>query len=64
MPEFKYAYLETTDITHYTVYPPFLNMIFFALKDSNFQNSFTHVSVPVESRYFDKKNWKTDVLID
>ena len=54
MPEFKYAYLKTTNITRDTIYPPFLNIIF---KDSHFQIRFAHVSVPVESLYFDKKKW-------
>jgi len=42
----KYDELKTINITRDTIYPPFLNMIFFALKDSNFQIRFTHVSVP------------------
>jgi hypothetical protein len=34
MPESKYDYLETTEIIRETVYPPFLGMIFYALKDA------------------------------
>lgn len=45
-----YSYLKTTPITRDTIYPPFLNMIFYALKDSNFQIRFTHVSVPFEMK--------------
>ena len=46
----KYDYLKTTPITRDTIYPPFLNMIFYALKDSNFQIRFTHVSVPFKGK--------------
>jgi hypothetical protein len=46
----KYENLKTTPITRSTIYPPFLNMIFYALKDSNFQIRFTHVSVPFEGK--------------
>ena len=51
MAESKYDYLKTTDIIRDTVYPPFLGMIFFALKDAeDFQIRFTHVSVPFEGK--------------
>ncbi len=46
----KYENLKTTPITRSTIYPPFINMIFYALKDSNFQIRFTHVSVPFEGK--------------
>ncbi len=46
----KYDYLKTTHITRDTIYPPFLNMIFHAQKESNFQIRFTHVSVPFEGK--------------
>jgi hypothetical protein len=42
--------LKFTKITRDTIYPPFLNMIFFALKDTNFQIRFTHVSVPFDGK--------------
>ena len=49
MAEGKYDYLKTTDILRDTVYPPFINMLFFALKDAeDFQIRFTHISVPFE----------------
>ncbi len=50
MAESKYADLVTKEIVRSTIYPPFLNMIFFALKNSNFQIRFTHVSVPFEGK--------------
>jgi hypothetical protein len=50
MAESKYDYLKTTEITRDTIYPPFKNMIFYALKDSNFQIRFTHVSVPFKGK--------------
>ena len=50
MTESKYEYLITTDIIRDTIYPPFKNMIFYALKDSNFQIRFTHVSVPFKGK--------------
>jgi hypothetical protein len=50
MSKSKYDYLKTTQITRHTIYPPFKNMIFYALKDSNFQIRFTHVSVPFEGK--------------
>jgi hypothetical protein len=50
MSKSKYEYLKTTEITRNTIYPPFKNMIFYALKDSNFQIRFTHVSVPFEGK--------------
>jgi hypothetical protein len=46
----NYDYLKTTTITRDTIYPPFKNMIFYALKDSNFQIRFTHVSVPFKGK--------------
>ncbi len=46
MAESKYEELKTTGIVRSTIYPPFIGMIFYALKDSNFQIRFTHVSVP------------------
>jgi hypothetical protein len=50
MAKAKYDHLKTTEIIRSTIYPPFLGMIFFALKDSNFQIRFTHVSVPFEGK--------------
>jgi hypothetical protein len=41
-----YEKLKTTGITRSTIYPPFLNMILYTLKDRNFQIRFTHVSEP------------------
>ena len=46
----KYDYLQTKNITRSTIYPPFLNMIFHAQKEVNFQIRFTHVSVPFEGK--------------
>jgi hypothetical protein len=46
----KYEYLKTNNITRSTIYPPFLNMIFHAQKDYNFQIRFTHVSVPFDGK--------------
>jgi hypothetical protein len=63
MPEFKYDYLKTTNITRDTIYPPFLNMIFFALKDSNFQIRFTHVSVPFEGKEGAHKHDFSEVFV-
>jgi hypothetical protein len=42
--------LKTTPITRPTIYPPFKNMIFYSLENSNFQIRFTHVSVPFEGK--------------
>jgi hypothetical protein len=42
--------LKTTPITRDTIYPPFKNMIFYALENSNYQIRFTHVSVPFEGK--------------
>ncbi len=42
--------LKTTPITRATIYPPFKNMIFYALQNSSFQIRFTHVSVPFEGK--------------
>lgn len=51
MPETKYEYLKTTGIVRDSIYPPFLGMIFFALKEKeDFQIRFTHVSVPFEGK--------------
>ena len=50
MAKSKYDYLKTPKITRSTIYPPFKNMIFYALKDTNFQIRFTHVSVPFEGK--------------
>ena len=51
MAEGKYDYLKTTDILRDTVYPPFINMLFFELKDAeDFQIRFTHVSVPFDGK--------------
>jgi hypothetical protein len=51
----KYDYLKTPDIIRrpakdFLIYPPGLGMIFYALKNSNFQIRFTHVSVPFEGK--------------
>ena len=46
----KFDELKTTPITRDTIYPPFKNMIFYALKNSTFQIRFTHVSVPFEGK--------------
>jgi len=46
----NYDHLKTTTLVHDSIYPPFLGMIFFALKDSQFQIRFTHVSVPFEGK--------------
>lgn len=46
----KFDELKTTPITRSTIYPPFKNMIFYALKDSNFQIRFTHISLPFEGK--------------
>ena len=50
MAKTEYDYLKTTEIVRDTIYPPFLGMIFFGLKDSNFQIRFTHISVPFEGK--------------
>jgi hypothetical protein len=50
MAESKYEKLKTKNITRSTIYPPFLNMIFHAQKDFNFQIRFTHVSVPFDGK--------------
>jgi hypothetical protein len=50
MAESKYEYLKTTGITRDTIYPPFLNMIFYGRKENNFQIRFTHVSVPFDGK--------------
>ena len=46
MTESKYNYLITPNIVRDSIYPPFLGMIYFALKDSSFQIRFTHVNQP------------------
>ena len=46
----KYEHLKTTGIVRDSIYPPFLGMIYYALKDSTFQIRFTHVSVPFEGK--------------
>jgi hypothetical protein len=50
MVESRYEHLKTTEITRDTIYPPFKNMIFYALANSSFQIRFTHVSVPFEGK--------------
>lgn len=42
--------LKKTPITRGTIYPPFKNMIYYALENSSFQIRFTHVSVPFEGK--------------
>lgn len=46
----KFDYLKTTHLVRDSIYPPFIGMIYFALKDSHFQIRFTHVSVPFEGK--------------
>jgi hypothetical protein len=50
MAESKYASLMSPDIVRSSIYPPFLGMIYFALKNTNFQIRFTHVSEPFEGK--------------
>jgi len=50
MAESKYDYLKTTEIMRETIYPPFINMIFYALEKGKFQIRFTHVSEPFEGK--------------
>ena len=50
MVEINYEDLVTTNIIRDSIYPPFLGMIYFALKDTNFQIRFTHVSSPFEMK--------------
>ncbi len=50
MAKTKYDHLMSPEIVRDSIYPPFLGMIFFALKDTNFQIRFTHVSVPFEGK--------------
>jgi mannose-6-phosphate isomerase-like protein (cupin superfamily) len=50
MAEYKYEYLKATGIVRDSIYPPFLGMIFYALKDANFQIRFTHVNTPYEMK--------------
>lgn len=59
----KYDYLKTINITRDTIYPPFLNMIFFALKESNFQIRFTHVSLPFEGKEGSHKHDFAEVFV-
>lgn len=63
MVESKYDYLKSTNITRDTIYPPFINMIFYALKDSNFQIRFTHVSVPFEMKEEPHKHDFAEVFV-
>ncbi len=64
----KYDYLKTTNIIRhgtkeFLLYPPGLGMIFYALKDSNFQIRFTHVSVPFEGREVAHKHDFAEVFL-
>jgi hypothetical protein len=59
----KYEKLKTTGITRDTIYPPFLNMIFHAQKDYNFQIRFTHVSVPFKGQEEPHKHDFAQILI-
>jgi hypothetical protein len=63
MAESKYEYLKTTGIVRKSGYPPFLGMIFFALKNSNFQIRFTHVSVPFEGNEVAHKHDFAEVFL-
>jgi len=63
MAESKYAHLMTTGIVRSSIYPPFKGMIFYALKDSNFQIRFTHVSVPFEGKEGAHKHDFSEVFI-
>jgi hypothetical protein len=63
MAESKYENLKTTGIVRSTIYPPFLGMIFFALKDTNFQIRFTHVSVPFEGKETSHKHDFAEVFV-
>jgi hypothetical protein len=46
----NYDNLKSTGIIRNTIYPPFKNMIYYALENSSFQIRFTHVSVPFEGK--------------
>ncbi len=46
----SFDYLKTTPITRPTIYPPFKNMIYHELPNTNFQIRFTHISVPFEGK--------------
>ncbi|MBN2240320.1 MAG: hypothetical protein JW712_11155 [Dehalococcoidales bacterium] len=46
MTESKYSNLITPNIVRDSIYPPYLGMIYYALKDTNFQIRFTHVNQP------------------
>lgn len=50
MTKSKYDNLKSTEIIRNTIYPPFKNMIYYALENSTFQIRFTHVSVPFEGK--------------
>jgi hypothetical protein len=60
----KYDHLFTTDILRDTIYPPFKNMLFFALgKGTNFEIRFTHVSVPFEGKEVPHKHDFDEVFL-
>ena len=63
MAKIKYDDLKTTPITRSTIYPPFINMIFYALKDGNFQIRFTHISVPFEMKEQSHKHDFAEVFV-
>ena len=63
MAKAKYDYLKTTEIIRSTIYPPFKNMIFYALKNSNYQIRFTHVSVPFEGKEQSHKHDFAEVFV-
>jgi hypothetical protein len=50
MTKSNYDSLKSTEIVRNTIYPPFKNMIYYALENSSFQIRFTHVSVPFEGK--------------
>ncbi len=50
MTDSEYSKLKSTEIIRNTIYPPFKNMIYYALENSSFQIRFTHVSVPFEGK--------------
>jgi len=63
MSESQYDYLKTTGITRDTIYPPFINMIFYQLKNTSFQIRFTHVSVPFEMKEQSHKHDFAEVFL-
>lgn len=63
MAKAKFDDLKTTPITRSTIYPPFINMIFYALKDTNFQIRFTHISVPFEMKEQSHKHDFAEVFV-